>query len=100
MRVPIPHKLDKETVRRRLRDRSHKIANHIPGGVADVTTDWPSEDRMNLNVSAMGQMVRGHVDIEDDQVVFVMDLPPSLSFMEPMVASAVRQQGQKLIAKD
>ncbi len=100
MRVPIPHSLEKETVRRRMRNRTHKIAENIPGGMADVTTDWPNEDRMNLNVHAMGQIVRGHVDIEDQQVVFVMDLPPSLTFIEPMVEGAIRQQGQKLIAKE
>ena len=40
MRVPIAHTLPKEEVRRRLRERSHEIANFIPGGMADVTTGW------------------------------------------------------------
>ena len=97
MRVPIPHNLEKEEVRRRLRSRSHEIANFVPGGMADVTTGWPSEDRMDLSVKAMGQSIDGCVIVEDDQVIFEVNLPPALSFVEPMVASAIRKEGTKMI---
>jgi hypothetical protein len=53
---------------------------------------------MDLSVKAMGQGIDGSVIIEDAQVIFEVNLPPALSFVEPMVASAIRQQGQKLIA--
>lgn len=97
MRVPIPHNLGKQEVRRRLQTRSHEIAGFIPGGMADVTTSWPDEDRMDLSVRAMGQGIDGRVLIEDSQVVFEIDLPPALSFVEPMVAGSIRQHGQKLL---
>lgn len=97
MRVPIPHSLPKEEVRHRLASRSHEIANFIPGGMAEVTTAWPGEDVMTLGVRAMGQGIRGRVLIEERQVVFEIDLPPALSFVEPMVAGAIRQQGTKLL---
>lgn len=97
MRVPIPHDLPKEEVRRRLSSRGHEIANFIPGGMADVTTGWPNEDTMTLGVRAMGQGINGRVLIEEHQVVFEVDLPPALSFVEPMVAGAIRQQGTKLL---
>jgi hypothetical protein len=42
MRVAIPHTLDNDTVRERLRGKSHEIADHIPGGAA-VRTAWPTE---------------------------------------------------------
>lgn len=97
MRVAIPHDLPREEVRRRLRERSHEIADLIPGGMAQVATSWPGEDRMRLEVGALGQQVAGNVDIEERQVVFEITLPPALSFVEPMVAGAIRQQGQKLL---
>lgn len=97
MRVPIPHNLEKEEVRRRLRSRSHEIANFVPGGMADVTTGWPNEDRMDLAVKAMGQGIDGCVIIEDNQVIFEVNLPLALSFVEPMVASAIRKEGTKMI---
>lgn len=99
MRVPIAHELSKDEVRRRLRERTHEIANFIPGGMAEVTTAWPHEDRMDLGVRAMGQGVDGSVLIEEHQVVFEVELPAALSFMEPMVAGAIRDKGQKLLAK-
>ena len=97
MRVAIPHQLGKDEVRHRLKSRSHEIADQIPGGMAQVTTAWPSEDRMAMNVQAMGQTLQGAVDIEEGQLVFEIDLPAALSFIEPMVEKAIRQQGQKLI---
>lgn len=97
MRVAVPFDIPRETVRERLRDRSHEIADHIPGGMAEVITDWPSEDRMNLTVRAMGQDLKGTVDIEDSQLVFQIALPMALSFIEPMIAGAIKQQGQKLL---
>lgn len=97
MRVPIPHQLGKEEVRRRLRSRTHEIANFVPGGVADVTTGWPDEDTMTLSVRTMGQGVDGRVIVEDTQVIFEVDLPAALSFVEPMVAKAIRSKGQQLL---
>ena len=97
MRVAVPHNLDKETVRQRLRSRSHEISDHIPGGVADVETEWRSEDVMAMTVRALGQELRGDVEIEEGQLVFSMILPPALGFIEPMIAGAIRQHGQKLI---
>lgn len=98
MRVVIPHTLGRDEARRRLKARSHTIAEAIPGGVAQVATDWPNEDRMTLSISAMGQTVAGHVDVEADQVVFLVTLPPMLAFLEPLVAGALRQQGKHLLA--
>lgn len=97
MRVPIPHNLGKDEVRRRLQSRSHEIGQFVPGGMADVVTSWPDEDRMELSVKAMGQGIDGCVIIEEAQVVFEIELPPALSLVEPMVAAAIRKQGHKLI---
>lgn len=99
MRVAIPHQLDEETVRHRLKSRSHEIADKIPLPGAMVRTDWPDDNRMNLAVEAMGQGIRGHVDIEPGQLVFEIALPPALSFIEPMVAGAIRDHGHKLLDK-
>ena len=97
MRVPIPHALPREEVRRRLSSRSHEIANFIPGGMAQVDTAWPDENTMTLAVRAMGQGIDGRVLIEEHQVVFGVNLPPALAFVEPAVAGAIRQQGTRLL---
>ena len=97
MQVAIPHQLGREEARRRLRDNSHKMADAIPGGMAQISTGWPSDDRMTLDIAAMGQALVGHIDIQDSQVVLYMDLPPALGFLKPIVEGAIRQQGQKLL---
>ncbi|MBO9602014.1 MAG: polyhydroxyalkanoic acid system family protein [Novosphingobium sp.] len=97
MRVPLPHKLGKDEVRRRLKNHSHEIADSVPGG-ARVDTQWPSEDRMTMAISAMGHALWGAIEIEEEQVVIELDLPLALSFLEPIVKGAVAQQGQRLLA--
>lgn len=97
MRIPISHNLGREEARRRLRDRSGEMAGLFPGGMAQVAIDWPSENRMAMAVTAMGKTVNGHVDVEDDAVVFEIELPEALAFIEPMVRSTVEQKAQKLL---
>ena len=98
MQVPIPHRLGREEARNRLRANSHKMGDSFPGGMAQVETSWPSEDRMALSITALGQAVVGHIDVEESQVVLTVDLPPALGFIEPIVAGAIRQGGQKMLA--
>jgi len=98
MEVAIPHSLGREEARRRLRENGHKMGDGIPGGMAQVQTRWTSEDRMEMAIAAMGQSLAGHIEVGDAQVVLSVDLPPALSFIEPLVAGAIRQQGQALLA--
>lgn len=97
MRVAIPHDLGKEEATTRVRAQSDKIAGFIPGGMADVSTEWVEFDLMELNVAAMGQAVTGMIEVEDRQVVVAIKLPPMLEFIEPAVEAAVRSNGQKLL---
>ena len=97
MRIPIPHKLGRDEARRRLRERSGEIAGLFPGMGAAVEVAWPSEDRMAVTVTVMGQTVAGHVDVEDEAVVFEIALPMALSFVEPVIRSAIEAKGRKLL---
>ena len=99
MRVAVPHQLPKEEVRRRLRTRIGDLGNYVPGGVADVQTGWPSEDRMTLQIAAMGQTLTGEVQVEERQVVFQVTLPPALSFFSGVVENAIRENAPKLLEK-
>lgn len=98
MQIAIPHQLTREEVRRRFKEGSHQIADSIPGGMADIATSWPSEDQMDMAINAMGQSMNGTIVISETQVIFSVDLPPALAFIEPIVENAIRQQGQKMLA--
>jgi len=97
MRIAIPHALDRAEVRRRIKARSNEIASFVPIPMARVTTDWLDEDRMALNVAVMGQSIDGRIDIGEREVVFEIDLPPALGFVEPMIAGSIRQKGTELL---
>lgn len=99
MRIALPHDLGKEEVRRRLKERSHEIADHIPGGMASVDTEWQGDDRMRLSVNAMGQSITGDIEVFDSELVFQIALPPALSFVRPMIEGAIRSSGQKMLTK-
>ena len=98
MRVAIPHGLGREEVRRRMHARVGELAGFIPGGMAQVTTEWTGEDSLSLAINAMGQALNGRIDIGDTQVGFTMDLPLALGFIKPIVESTIQQAGQKLLA--
>ena len=97
MRVPIPHQLGREEARRRLHARSDELAGMMPGGMADVTITWPSEDRMDIAVRAMGKLINAAVEVGDSNVVVEVDLPLALKLLEPMVRGAVEANGRKLL---
>ena len=97
MRIPIPHQLGREEARRRLHSRSGEIAGLMPGGMADVTVTWPSEDRMNLAISAMGKLVNGSVEVGDSAVIVDFELPMAFKLFEPVVRKAIAANGQKLL---
>ena len=98
MRVPIQHNLPKEEVRRRLRERMPELPQHMPGGQAEMSSEWPSEDCMKLSVGAMGQTAHVSIEIEETQVIVQLDLPPMLSFFKPLIAAAVSDKGTKLLS--
>ena len=97
MRVPIPHQLGRDEARRRLHARSGELTGMMPGGMADVTITWPSEDRMDIAVKAMGKLVNAAVEVGDSNVVVEVDLPLALKLLEPMVRGAVEANGRKLL---
>lgn len=98
--VEIQHQLGREEVRRRMSARVGDLAKRIPGGMAEVSSSWASEDRMLLDVVAMGQKVAATVDIEDRLVRVSVALPLLLSFMAGPITAMVRKSGEDLLLDD
>ncbi|MGN6121935.1 MAG: polyhydroxyalkanoic acid system family protein [Sphingomonas oligoaromativorans] len=98
--IEIPHTLGREEVRRRLANRIGELPQHIPGGVARMTTDWPDRDRMTLHLVALGQSANATIDIEDRIVRVKLILPPILSFMTEAISAAIRRGGEELLLPD
>ncbi len=77
-----------------------KIARHIPGGAAEVTATWPSENRMTLNIAAMGQKVAADLDIEDRSVKVTLAVPVMLSFMSGPITAIIQRSAEELLLGD
>jgi hypothetical protein len=95
--VDIPHSLGREVARQRLRDNVGDLGRHIPGGIAELATDWPTPDRLVIDLTAMGQRLTATIDIEDTVVHVSFVLPGMLSFMAGAISAAVRNKGGQLL---
>lgn len=95
MQIALPHHLTRAEVRRRLESRAGELTGKLS---ADVATEWLEDDLLALTVNAMGQQLEGTLAILDSEVIVSIDLPFMMSFAEPMIAGAIREQGQKLLA--
>lgn len=95
MRVTLSHRLTKDEVRERLREHAHEIAGNV---AAEIDASWADPDHLNLVVNAMGQELTGAIAIGDGEITVELDLPFMLSFVEPMIASTIREKGQALLA--
>jgi hypothetical protein len=98
--IDIPHRLGRAEARRRMAAGVGDLARHIPGGAADVTSSWPSEDRMLLDIAAMGQKIAATLDVEDAVLKVSLAVPPMLSFMSGPISAVVRQSAEALLIAD
>lgn len=97
MRVAIPHKLDKTEIRKRLNERTGEIANFIPGGGAEIESDWIDEDHMAIGITVMGSFVGADLALEEKQVVVELELPRKLGFVKGAIERGVKDNMTKLL---
>ncbi|TVV76854.1 polyhydroxyalkanoic acid system family protein [Sphingomonas solaris] len=95
--IDIPHKLGRDEARRRMKARIGELPAHIPGGVAEVKAQWPGEDRMALEVKALGQAVSATADVADDHIRVSLILPPMLAMFGGKIAEVVARKGGTLL---
>jgi hypothetical protein len=95
--IDVPHKLGRAGARERLKSRLGELGGHMPGGIGEVRTSWPSEDEMALEISAMGQTIPAKLEVMDTVVRVHVSLPPMLAYFSGMISAAVRDQGTKLL---
>jgi hypothetical protein len=95
--IEISHTLGREEARRRVTSRIGELGSHLPGNIADVKTSWLAENRIALEIKAMGQVVSATIDIEDRVLRVSFTLPGMLSFFSKAVAAAVKEKGGQLL---
>jgi hypothetical protein len=93
--VDLPHQLGQAEARRRIAGGVGKIESYLPEG-ARATHAWTG-DRLDLNVSAMGQEVTARIDVRDTVVHVEMMLPPALAFFRRAIEAGLRRKGADLL---
>lgn len=93
--LDIPHKLGREAVRARLAGGVGKLAEMFPGG-GHVEQAWEG-DVLHFTVSAMGQKVASRLEVYDDRVHAVVDLPPMLALFASKIREKLAQKAPKLL---
>ena len=94
--MTMPHSLGKDTAKQRLAANIHKLADHIPGGAAEVTDSWAG-DTLNLTVKAMGAAVVAAIIVEEKQVRCHITLPGMLALFARPIEAMLKAKGPELL---
>ena len=97
--VELSHKLGREEARRRIAGNVNKLHDHIPGGAAQVHSNWVG-DQLKLDITAMGQKVAAMIEVEETKVRCRVMLPGMLAFFAGPIEAALNRKGSDLLLED
>jgi hypothetical protein len=97
--VDLPHSLGKDEARRRIANNIHKLKEHIPGGSAQVSSNWVG-DSLSLDISAMGQAVEAQIEVQERLVRCRVRLPGMLALFAGPIEAALNARGRDLLLED
>lgn len=93
--VDIPHTLGLAAAKARIGGGIGKLADLFPGGGA-VEQRWDG-DTLHFTVSAMGQRIASRLEVFDDKVHAVVDLPPMLALFAGKIREKLAKEAPKLL---
>jgi hypothetical protein len=96
--VSIPHHLGKDEAMRRLKS-GLTAARAKFGSVLTVVDERWTDDRLQFNVSALGQSASGTIDVAEDHVVMEVALPWLIGQFATKLLPLIREQGTLLLDK-
>lgn len=94
--VTIPHNLGKPEAIRRLKSGLTGIRGKLPVSVEEEV--W-TDGLLHFRASALGQVARGTIDVQDDHVRLEVMLPWLLALLADKIQPAIRAQGTLMLEK-
>lgn len=94
--VTIPHELGRAEARRRIEAGVQRLAAQV-GAVGEVTQAWRG-DTLAFSMLAIGQTVRGTIDVADREVRLEIVLPGIFAMVAGGLRGRLRDEGQRLLA--
>jgi hypothetical protein len=99
MTLSISHELPQAEVKRRLTEALTEARAAHGDLLKDAHETWTSEHHMDFTARAMGQQVRGSVEIAPTQVHLTLHLPMLLAMFASKIESQVQTAGERLLKK-
>ena len=96
IQVDLPHKLGRDEARRRIANNIHKLKEHIPGGSAQVESQWQGDD-LDLAINALGQAVSAKIGVEETKVRVAVMLPGMLAMFAGPIEAMLQKKGNVLL---
>jgi hypothetical protein len=97
--ITIPHQLSVVEARRRIAEGFDKLMQQSAvTSLARINQTWDG-DCLHFQAGALGQLVRGRVQVNPSNVHIQMELPGLLGNMANAVAGRLRQHGRLLLEK-
>lgn len=97
--ITIPHKLGKAEARQRVNAGLDGFKTQLAGvGLGNVSHTWTG-DRLGFHANALGQGVRGLIDVNDDHLRIEVELPALLAGFANKIAGKLERHGHLLLEK-
>src|SRR4051812_26690808 len=97
--VSIPHELHQAEVKRRITEALTEARAKHGDLLRDSHESWTSEHQMDFTARALGQAIRGSIQIEPTQVQITVHLPMLLATIASTIESRIQNAGQQLLRK-
>src|SRR5688500_12682914 len=99
--VNLPHTLGKDEARRRIESGFGNVRQQMTSGIGGMLTineRWEG-DILHLEGGALGQKLRGRLEVLADSVRIELDLPEMLAMVAERITGTLKREGQKLLEK-
>jgi hypothetical protein len=99
--VNLPHSLGKDEARRRIESGFGTMRQQMTGGMGSMLSfqeRWEG-DQLQFEGGALGQKIRGRLEVLTDSVRIELDLPEMLAMIADRIAGTLKREGQKLLEK-
>lgn len=93
--VNIPHKLGTAEAKSRIGSGIHTLGEIVPG--ASISDHHWEDDDMHCTIEALGQRVGCEMQIRDDEVYGIFDLPPMLAMFANKIKEKLQKEAPKML---
>ena len=94
--VRVSHQLGKEEAVRRLQAGIGQARGIFASRVSSLEENWQG-NHLDFRVGALGQIVVGTLDVEEQHVDAVFELPAALAFFANRVKGVLQKQGTLML---